>query len=263
MCLFVVAIFWPRVWPAPDEQPVSPDEQPELVFPAEVVLPEIPGVNAGGKGALYPIYLNVTEQGQVILVPSAAITDARGNVTNALDNAAQVETFLKRRAKEDEDKSQRSTIILRVDARTPFEKTHDIVRAALSAGYVRFRWTARWGALQSEWPRDVQYEVVNSVEEEAHGNRKYSVRLTSEAGKLAKITLRGPEMAEGVDLGTDFDALFRELTAAQKKHMFDRSLLTAEIDGRLLQADVIRLFDAAVRAGFLDVVPLLLDPKKR
>ena len=64
-------------------------------------------------------------------------------------------------------------------------------------------------------------------------------------------------------LGTDYEALFRELHAVNAKDVFERRLLVVEIDGRLPQADVIRAISAAVRAGFWNVIPVLRDPKNR
>ena len=84
-------------------------------------------------------------QQKVILAPTDQYTDSVGNLTTTLDNAAQVETFLKRRAKEDivaagpggKDKPLRSVIILRVHKETSFEKTYAIMKACRTAGYLR------------------------------------------------------------------------------------------------------------------------------
>src|SRR4051812_5732383 len=67
----------------------------------EIKLPQAIAAKVIGPGDEYVIFLNVNEKGVVILSPSDQYTDSVGNLTKTLDNAAQVETFLKRRAKED------------------------------------------------------------------------------------------------------------------------------------------------------------------
>lgn len=111
----------------------------------EIKLPEALAAKALTKGEEYAIYLNVNEKGQVILTPTDHFTDSAGNVTTTLDNPAQVENFLKRRAKEDRaaagaagaDKPLRSIIILRVHKECPFEKTYGIMKACRRAEYLR------------------------------------------------------------------------------------------------------------------------------
>src|SRR5207248_1547875 len=88
----------------------------------EIKLPEALAAKALSQTDDYAIYLNVNEQGKVILAPTDQYKDLEGNVITTLDNQAQVFNFLKRRAKEDrdamgpanKDKPLRSVIILRV-----------------------------------------------------------------------------------------------------------------------------------------------------
>jgi|SRR5579883_10275 len=111
----------------------------------EIKLPTAIAAKALEKGDEYAIYLNVNEQGKVLLPPNQQYTDSTGNVTATLDNPIQVELYLKRKAKEDiaaagpanQDKPLRSVIILRVHRDCPFEKTYAIMKACRVAGYLR------------------------------------------------------------------------------------------------------------------------------
>ncbi|QJW96229.1 ExbD/TolR family protein [Frigoriglobus tundricola] len=111
----------------------------------EIKLPEAIAAKSLDKAEEYAIYLNVNEQGRVILTPSDQYKDSEGNVVSTLDNPAQLETFLKRRAREDKtaagpanaDKPLRSVIILRVHKECPFEKTYAIMKACRRADYLR------------------------------------------------------------------------------------------------------------------------------
>jgi len=119
----------------------------------EIKLPEALAAKALDPDVTYAIYLNVNEQGKVLLAPSDVYTDSAGNVTSTLDNPAQVETFLKRRAKEDldaagpagKDKPLRSVIILRVHKDCRFDKTYAIMKACRKANYLRVQLRAILG----------------------------------------------------------------------------------------------------------------------
>jgi biopolymer transport protein ExbD len=111
----------------------------------EIKLPEAIAAKVLQQGEEYAIYLNVNEQGKVILTASDQYKDSEGNTVSTLDNQVQVEIFLKRRAKEDRsaagpangDKPLRSVIILRVHRDCPFEKTYGIMKACRKADYLR------------------------------------------------------------------------------------------------------------------------------
>jgi biopolymer transport protein ExbD len=119
-----------------------------------IKLPEAIAAKALGSGEDYAIYLNVNEQGKVMLTPSDQFKDGEGNIITTLDNPAQVLTFLKRRAKEDrdaagpanKDKPLRSVIILRVHKECPFEKTYGIMKACRQAEYLRVQLRAQIAA---------------------------------------------------------------------------------------------------------------------
>jgi biopolymer transport protein ExbD len=112
---------------------------------ATIKLPRAVAAKALGQGEDYLIFLNVTDQGKVRLAPTDQTTDADGNVISTLDNPAQVENFLKNRAKEDraaagpanKDKPLRSIVILRVHEDCPFDKTYAIMKACRRAEYLR------------------------------------------------------------------------------------------------------------------------------
>jgi biopolymer transport protein ExbD len=111
----------------------------------EIKLPEAYAAKALSQTDEYVIYLNVNEQGKVLLAPSDQYKDSEGTVISTLDNPDQVRNFLKRRAKEDrdaagpanKDKPLRSVIILRVHEKCPFEKTYGIMKACRQAEYLR------------------------------------------------------------------------------------------------------------------------------
>jgi biopolymer transport protein ExbD len=116
-----------------------------------IKLPEALAAKALDKSEEYAIYLNVNEQGKVILAPSDQYKDSEGNVISTLENPAQVEVFLKRRAREDRDgagpanrdKPLRSVIILRVHKDCAFEKTYGIMKACRRAEYARVQLRAQ------------------------------------------------------------------------------------------------------------------------
>lgn len=91
------------------------------------------------------IYLNVNERGHLILPSTEEYTDSTGTRTKVLDNIDRIAIYLKRKAKEDEQKSgpankdkvTRSVIILRVHRDCAFDKTYAIMKACRSAGYLQ------------------------------------------------------------------------------------------------------------------------------
>jgi biopolymer transport protein ExbD len=111
----------------------------------EIKLPEALSAKTLEQKDEYAIFLNVNEQGKVILAPSDQYRDPEGNVITTLDNPAQVLVFLKRRAKEDRlamgpanaDKPLRSVIILRVHTDCAWEKTYGVMKACRQAEYLR------------------------------------------------------------------------------------------------------------------------------
>lgn len=111
-----------------------------------IVLPKAIAAKALTQGESYTIFLNVNAEGKVILSPGDQYKDSEGRTTETLDNAAQVENFLKRRAREDKaavgaaanaDVPLRSVVILRVHKECRFEKTYPIMKACRLAGYSR------------------------------------------------------------------------------------------------------------------------------
>ena len=111
----------------------------------EIKLPKAIAAQALDQKDEYVIYLNVNEQGKVLLPPTERYIDSTGKETSTLDTATQVEIYLKRKAKEDvdaagpanKDKPLRSVIILRVHENCPFDKTYGIMKACRIAGYLR------------------------------------------------------------------------------------------------------------------------------
>jgi biopolymer transport protein ExbD len=107
-----------------------------------IALPEAIAAAPLGEKEQYVIFLNINEEGHVLLSPLDVIGDE-----HTLTNAAQVRTYMKRRYDEDmraarpdeKDKGPRSLLVLRADKRTSFEKVYAIETACQSAGYPRIQ----------------------------------------------------------------------------------------------------------------------------
>jgi biopolymer transport protein ExbD len=98
----------------------------------------------------------------------------------------------------------------------------------------------------------------------------------TEQGTIANISLREDNGIADKDLGTDVAAFLKELktlaAAEQKKRDAATAKgqtpppppkLTIEVDGKLVQASVVQVFDAAIQAGFKDVATVPIDKLKR
>jgi biopolymer transport protein ExbD len=100
----------------------------------KIKLPEAIEAKALDKGEDTPIFLNINEQGKVLLTP-----EQREGDTDTLDNEVQVQNYMARRAAEEKRRTNKpepqATLILRVDKMTPFEKTYKIMKACRLAGY--------------------------------------------------------------------------------------------------------------------------------
>lgn len=101
---------------------------------AEVRLPEAISAKALDPAVDTIIFLNINEKGQVMLPP----VDREGE-NDTLDNPAQVEGYMKRRAAAEKLKTKAdkpaATLILRIDKLCPFEKSYPIMKACRTAGY--------------------------------------------------------------------------------------------------------------------------------
>ena len=259
--------------PAPAPEPLPPVEAeappPERSSKDGIKLPESLAAQPLGAEDEFVIFLNVNEQGKVLLLPADQLKDAQGNAITTLDNPVQVENFLKRRAKEDraavggKDKPLRSLIVLRIDKGTPFEKTNSIARAASKAGYERLQMRALRagggpGQLALLVPKSDEAMVPDPL---ADAPVRYTavVRATN-SGKVAKVTLREEGGLDlGTDIGADLNVAAQKIKAAAEKHKGMSPKLTIEIEGKLLHAHVVQLMDAGILGGFGDVTPVLLD----
>ncbi len=80
------------------------------------------------------IYLNVNDQGKVLLTP-----DQREGDIDTLDNEVQVQNYMIRQAEREKRRTGKdrpeTVLVLRVDKNTYFEKTYAIMRACRVAGY--------------------------------------------------------------------------------------------------------------------------------
>lgn len=284
--------------PPPDESPAPVNEPAQ---PGDIKLAEAAGAKPLDKLPEYAIYLNVNGAGKVALGPNDQFSDPAGEKVTTLVNPVQVEIYLKRRAREDqlagpakaprvpakgdgrpedviattaekEDELDptkpppplRSTIIFRVDAQSPFEKTYAVVRAARNAGFTK----AQWRALLPNGAGEGHFAVTIPVPEDEFGLAipdptapavsRYVTRVrATDAGKIGDITFNG------LDLKTDVEALGRKVRAVKQKHGDKPAAVVIEIDGKVLHADVIRLIELCVKAGYPNAEFVPLDPKLR
>jgi biopolymer transport protein ExbD len=104
----------------------------------EIKLPEATSAKPMDKNEESPFFLNVNDKGQVILTPDQRMRDDQ----HTLDNEIQVQQYMQLRADIEKRKAAHkdqplSTLILRIDKSTPFEKTYRIMKACRSAGYTK------------------------------------------------------------------------------------------------------------------------------
>lgn len=99
-----------------------------------IKLPEATAAKALDKGVSDVLFLNVNAQGSVLLAP----VDREGD-TDQYDNPIALKGYLDRRAAIEKRRTGKpkpeATIILRVDERTPFEKTYPVMKACRLAEY--------------------------------------------------------------------------------------------------------------------------------
>lgn len=110
-----------------------------------IKLPKAAAAQPLSKNDEYVIYLNVNQEGKVLLPPSEQYKDSTGKETTTLDNRDQIASYMNRKAKEDQaragpgnkDMAFRSLVILRIHEKCPFEKSYGIMKACRAAGYLR------------------------------------------------------------------------------------------------------------------------------
>lgn len=226
--------------------------------PSVVKLPVAAGAKVGARTAESVLFFDVNYKGQVLLNLVFRPPGA-GEGDYILENADKVRAYLSDRVKQDRrgtgdpDGQQPAPTILflRVDARTPFGKTYEVLKAARSTGITKYRWRA----LATPGSDEGEIAVVTPT---GSGPAEHTARVTSDAaGTIAAITL------DGAGLKADVGTLLEKLKGLRADHETGPVLIGLEIDERLLQRDVIRLIDAAVSAGFGSVRLVPADPKKR
>jgi biopolymer transport protein ExbD len=108
---------------------------------------------------------------------------------------------------------------------------------------------------------------VPSVTDDSNKPVHYIVRVTADdGGKIEKMTISeegSPTLPK--DLGANLKTYLDELTAlhAQLVGQQKTGKLTLELGDHLLQESVVALVDVGLRAGFTDISPVPIDPKKR
>lgn len=96
---------------------------------------------------------------------------------------------------------------------------------------------------------------------------KFTVRVTAaDNGTIEKVTISEAGSAViAKDLGPRVEAVRDELNAvaAGLARENKTARLTLELDDKLVQEYVVQLMDTGVRAGFPDLSPVPIDPRKR
>lgn len=110
-----------------------------------IKLPQAIAAKPPDKNDQKLLFLNVNDKGQVLL----SKLDAEDRLT--LDNKLQVKGFMERRYKLDVQSSPNkdapvlSTVIIRADRQTRFEKVHDVMEGVQAAKYKQVRFRAEIG----------------------------------------------------------------------------------------------------------------------
>jgi hypothetical protein len=141
----------------------------------------------------------------------------------------------------------------------PFEKTYCILKVARIVGFRKFQWLV---ILAGEQEGQIPLRLPSDG---SHGEeREYVARVINDGkGNIEKITLRGGDIDGEIDLKSNVEELFKKLKELVAKPTNIPVMLVLEIDEQLRHAEVMRLIDVSVRAGFPDVRPVPIDPKKR
>jgi biopolymer transport protein ExbD len=94
---------------------------------------------------------------------------------------------------------------------------------------------------------------------------KYVARINAtENGTIKNITIREDgSAAEPKDVGADAENLMKELKDLNEKLKGKPGKLTLEIDDKLLEDAVVKVLDASIQGGFMDISPVPIEQKKR
>lgn len=105
-----------------------------------IKLPKAVAARPLDPNAVNIIFLNVNEQGHVLLSGLDVVGSKKDD--NILQNTIQVQRYMERRFKEDlrrangdMEKAKKSSLIIRADKETPFEKVYGVMKACQMAGY--------------------------------------------------------------------------------------------------------------------------------
>lgn len=265
--------------PSAPEVPPDPPRKPAAgpLAPNEV---KLPGASSA-KAISELIVLNVTSKGQVLLS-----LDDREDDIGTLDNAAQVEGYMKRRAVAEKLKTKKdkleATPVLRIDKETPFGKTYAIMKACALAGYEKYqlrvmrRPDGTEGQITLSFPRfdkKGKFAAEGGVVEEQP--KHFIVRVVAnETGQIAKLDYRETSAADecGFSFGVDLEAYQKKFkaiadiekwrieAAAAKRKIVPQPRIYLQPGDKLLQDSVVQVLDASLQAGFTDILLLPIGP---
>lgn len=96
--------------------------------------------------------------------------------------------------------------------------------------------------------------------------KHYIVRVAStDTGTIEQMTIfeEGAADAKGEGIGPDVGKFHAKLSALSAQLQGKPGKVTLEMGEKLLQEYVVQLVDQGIRAGFSDISPVPIDPKKR
>jgi biopolymer transport protein ExbD len=93
---------------------------------------------------------------------------------------------------------------------------------------------------------------------------RYVIRVEATAdASIGKMTIKEAETANEPKELASVEAYRDELVKLKAQLKDKPSKITLEIDPKLAHAFVVQLLDSGIRAGFSDIAPIPIDPKKR
>jgi biopolymer transport protein ExbD len=153
-----------------------------------------------------------------------------------------------------------------VEPDLPITPMLDMSFQLLAFFIITFRPSPTEGQLALALPREDGSRSVQPLRDVAEKPSTYVVRVVAaENGTIEKVTISEEGGVAAKDLGPKVESVRDELkaVAAGLTRENRTGKLTLELDEKLVQEYVVQLMDTGVRAGFADLSPVPLDPRKR
>ncbi|MFO0822578.1 MAG: hypothetical protein U0792_05565 [Gemmataceae bacterium] len=246
---------------------------PAVASTREVKLPVANSAKVHDTATANSVLLTVKRSGVVWLAPADREEDIE-----TLENAAQVEGYLKRRieAKKLTPKNDRhdANLVFRVDNDTPFGKLYPVLDASRLAGFKHVQLQTVRTPDATERPIPLMLPVyagegMDTIPDIlAEQPKRYVVRVTVTAsGTIAEVTFReedidnSPAKSLGVDLAAYrkklqglADAETKRIAAAAVKGVkIPLPILRLELADKLPHTSVVQFLETGMEAGFTNV----------